>query len=619
MPFIGTDPVDIGQVVHYSWLQLLTAPHSASYYRPLTMLALKALLLGQTTFQPWVFHLSLYIPHLLCTALAYRITHTLTRNSRTAIITALLFACYPLNVQTLAVGHTPYPWQTLLTFSAIYFHLKGEQAPRWRMFAWGCVLLGQFIHENGILIAPLLMWTVLWQDPTRLRQGKFWRTAALYSLPTIIYLLLWTQMVPQSGAGVLPPEWGIPPDRIAYLSQGLSMPFAAFTAHLPYPTVERLTPNFAQSWLALIGTALLALAITRRSATNPHFHALPFALGWFVGALSLALLTRGYAYLELAPRLFYFAALGACLFWAHLAAQTKHWQIATLALLGISLWIHTRSLHTYWQGGQIIHQLTDLQAEYTPDQHLLFINFPDRIETKTRLLPVGYWGVVVAPVSVDLSAYAQLIRGSAPTSTSLSDFLLSAAPLQASPSIVFTRGENQSGSQQLFGEIRTSQAVVVSEYLPTGGVELRQVGNLSTGTASVPIGQVGTHLQVYAARVQSDPTCQCVNLALNWQVLSPLGEELGWFAHLIAPDGSLAGQADGWAFGNTYPPQSWQVGEIFHDLRRIPLPSPLQNGTYTVKMGLYNRQSQERLPVTLPDGTRVTDGALPVGEWASGR
>src|SRR5262249_45197178 len=55
--FFWEDPFDIGQVVPYSYGQLFAVPVSNSYYRPLTLVLLKLLALGQPVFQPGPYHL----------------------------------------------------------------------------------------------------------------------------------------------------------------------------------------------------------------------------------------------------------------------------------------------------------------------------------------------------------------------------------------------------------------------------------------------------------------------------------------------------------------------------------------------------------------------------------
>jgi hypothetical protein len=76
-----------------------------------------------------------------------------------------------------------------------------------------------------------------------------------------------------------------------------------------------------------------------------------------------------------------------------------------------------------------------------------------------------------------------------------------------------------------------------------------------------------------------------------WRVEDRLPWDLAIFTHLLAQDGSLVAQHDGFDAVPTrlYP------GDLFLQLHRIALPAARPSGLYTLQMGLYTRSDGRRL------------------------
>ena len=77
------------------------------------------------------------------------------------------------------------------------------------------------------------------------------------------------------------------------------------------------------------------------------------------------------------------------------------------------------------------------------------------------------------------------------------------------------------------------------------------------------------------------------------------------FNHVLDAQGQIAAQQDG-------PPQAgqplmtcWQPNEVYQDQHVIELKSDAPPGPYAVELGLYNAQTNQRVPVLQSDGTQT--------------
>ena len=76
---------------------------------------------------------------------------------------------------------------------------------------------------------------------------------------------------------------------------------------------------------------------------------------------------------------------------------------------------------------------------------------------------------------------------------------------------------------------------------------------------------------------------------------------------LIAPDGSLRGQADVWPQEGTHPTSAWREGEVIDDRYAVRLDADAPPGAYRIAVGWYLLETMQRLPVLDATGTAVDD------------
>lgn len=114
-----------------------------------------------------------------------------------------------------------------------------------------------------------------------------------------------------------------------------------------------------------------------------------------------------------------------------------------------------------------------------------------------------------------------------------------------------------------------------------------------------------TGVDVGAARPGEELT-----LLTSWQTGPARFLSLAMFVHLLDGSGNIVAQDDGLG----YPPHTWQPGDRFLQLARLPLPPDLPPGDYTLQFGLYDRAGGARWPALNADGQPAGDRVLLMGE-----
>ncbi|MFN2161820.1 MAG: hypothetical protein ACK2UN_07095, partial [Candidatus Promineifilaceae bacterium] len=98
-----------------------------------------------------------------------------------------------------------------------------------------------------------------------------------------------------------------------------------------------------------------------------------------------------------------------------------------------------------------------------------------------------------------------------------------------------------------------------------------------------------------------------VNLILYWQSLAPVSEDYDVFVHLLDASGAPVAQNDRQPLSGLAATSVWRPGDLIRDPVTLPLPEDLAAGEYTILLGMYLRETGERLPVS---GAAAQDNAL---------
>jgi len=92
-----------------------------------------------------------------------------------------------------------------------------------------------------------------------------------------------------------------------------------------------------------------------------------------------------------------------------------------------------------------------------------------------------------------------------------------------------------------------------------------------------------------------------LELTLYWKALRRMERIYAVFNHLVGPDGTLWAQQDGWPQQGTYHTSQWLPGEIVEDRYTIQVPLDTPPGAYTLQVGMYDADTEERLLVLVDD------------------
>lgn len=103
------------------------------------------------------------------------------------------------------------------------------------------------------------------------------------------------------------------------------------------------------------------------------------------------------------------------------------------------------------------------------------------------------------------------------------------------------------------------------------------------------------------------PSGELLTVKLYWEALQKPNQNYSVFVHLIDAQGQLVAQQDQ-APGNGpgYLPLQWSKGDIVADEWQIHLPLPLPAGKYQLRVGMYDSDTGNRLPVSVK-GQQIGD------------
>lgn len=251
-------------------------PHQAgNYYRPIFMLwmRLNHALFG---FEPWGWHLTTVLMHVLATFFVFKFARRLTALSfaddvpdRIGLITSLIFGLHPVHVEAVAwvSGVTEALFAILLIGSFLCFINWRENRPNARTYSLLLYALAIFSKETAVLMMPLVaafVWLYPIDDhpPLLERAWNSIRAAIPFLGVTLIYLYFrWLAL-----HGLM--HVVDPLDRRTNLLTipsilwfYLKMLFVPIGLSGFYDTPYVTSPNLHQFWLPLLGISVFAAAL----------------------------------------------------------------------------------------------------------------------------------------------------------------------------------------------------------------------------------------------------------------------------------------------------------------------------------------------------------------------
>jgi hypothetical protein len=428
----------------------------------------------------------------------------------------------------------------------------------------------------------------------------------LHLVLAILFFLIWLNVPRQGGIT----GRGLQTNVLAYILQGVTFPiagvFAASLTHLPFAGL-------------IVAFTLIWLLLTTGEWRWHSLRAASVSALWIVAGLLPIWIGLSWSYVRVGSRLLYPAAFGIALLWGgwmamlfsqrHLKWLRAVGGIATIIVIGVSFQQWTSFQRLYQTGVQHLDPTIEVLAAQ-PEAHLLFVNYPDRIELRPQPYPVGNWGLTLAPIVQDLSGFARAKVGFSAADRSLSSFQIGADQRGVWPYNVFMRGED-SDAIKLFAAISQSDRVYLTDYLPDGTLRLRDVGGIRSASSSSPfIAAIGATVRINEAKLSGN---EDLTLEITWQCFKPANEGDTIFVH-IWKDNAFVNAHDGDALGGLIPLSVCQNGTEIIDVRHIPL-NDLTPGHYEVRVGVYNRLDGSRYPAINTSGNRARDDEVLIGTF----
>jgi hypothetical protein len=99
-------------------------------------------------------------------------------------------------------------------------------------------------------------------------------------------------------------------------------------------------------------------------------------------------------------------------------------------------------------------------------------------------------------------------------------------------------------------------------------------------------------------------------LRLYWEADGPTDESYHVFAHAMGPDGRMYGQDDAVPQEGAMPTVHWQARDLVVDDYRIPISENAPPGEYTIALGMYDRETMQRLPVSDATGEALPENRI---------
>jgi len=616
LPFFFDDFAHIPFVDAHSLPEIWQTSGGLAYYRPLafTLWKLMYLLLGH--HDPVAQHAVNLIVHwangLLVAWLAGRLwSRAESSQWPRRYLSATLFLLFPFSYQAVPwVGSLAHPLVTALILLSLVTYLKFREAGRhrWAVLSLALAFLSPFAHENGALIGPLIA-AIEWTQPSRTESlGRGLRRAIAWSVPALIWFPIWWLAPKAIEAGSTAANAGEALlQNSVYFLQGVAYPITWLGGWLR----DAQGINDLVAVLVLSVPLLLVAALVQWRKGADRRALLPWL---WCGLTSLpAVIFLTFDYVINGPRLLMLASVGAAWLWTDVGLRVadsrfRMWGVRPARVL-VSLAVPVVLIQNYTfirdrmvlheLGGSAIRQAVAATTAANDDgQVAIFINLPAWIAPAHSVFALGHEGVQFLPGYVPPETLASINTGRAAALKAIrADAIRSEMPY-----LYGLRGQAPDWPELIPDRGR----VFIARYAPDK-IVIEPVGELSvTPSSAEQLAQFGDGIGLLDAT--SAVSGRGVEVRLTWQVLEPPAPDVTVFVHLLDANGNLIAQADGDPLAGTFPFAQWPAGLIVRDQRAIEV----SGSGLSLRVGLYDRATGERLMALSADGAPFADNAVPV-------
>ena len=271
--------------------------------------------------------------------------------------------------------------------------------------------------------------------------------------------------------------------------------------------------------------------------------------------------------------------------------------LSVLVLMQNYLFIRDR-MHFYEMGGKAISQVAEAAEDSrAAKQASVFINLPSWIAPAKSVYALGTEGILLLPAYTPLEDLPQVFTGHPATVAAMRfDTIQTEVPYYVGL---------REGPSDWKAACNSDCRIFATRYM-TDTVEVQPVGEFTSSLdATHALAQFDQAVTLLAADAQR--TTNGLQLNLTWRVDQALSPDVTVFVHVLDANGQLSAQADGDPIANTYPFAQWPHGAIVRDIRTIDVVDPA-----SVRVGLYNRATGQRLTAFTSDGRTLPDDAVAI-------
>jgi hypothetical protein len=533
-------------------------------------------------------------------------------------LSAGLFLVYPFSYQAVPwVGSLSHLLVTTLVLSSIAFYVQMRRTDQslWAVASLFFAFLAPFAHENGVLVMPLIVLVELTTPQSPRRWRKAFRAGLIWSMPLLIYLPIWLGLPRLDDGGLFANSLEGMAQNSAYFVQGLFYPFTGLGGWLH--TAQGVNDVTAVAILSALGLSVALAVQVRGRATLRSL--LPWL--WTIVAALPAVLFLVFEYVINGPRLLMLASVGAAWLWADVvllfvrrarqgSAEYALRLVVAVVLVGLLVvqngrFIAERMSYHELLGDGFKQVIAATVAANEAGDEAVVINFPSWLAPKRPSYALGHEGVLFWPDYVPPEMLPAIHTGSFGDLSFIRD--------DATRPELADNFYGLTGPQPDWAQLTAVPAQVLRTEYGEDGLTLLPVGSVGPGqetpdTALAAFRDEAQQADVELLDARAAVAPGGVWVDLLWKTAVPPAQTTV-FVHLVDAAGNLVAQADGDSLGGIYPFERWQPGTVLHDRRWLAVGDA---DGLSVRLGLYDRGSGQRLSVEGGDGTVWPDNALPL-------
>jgi 4-amino-4-deoxy-L-arabinose transferase-like glycosyltransferase len=131
---------------------------------------------------------------------------------------------------------------------------------------------------------------------------------------------------------------------------------------------------------------------------------------------------------------------------------------------------------------------------------------------------------------------------------------------------------------------------------------------LSAGLDSLPDCNVTFAGKLQLTGLALDRTADGMEVKYRWRCLKPVDRDYWCFTHIVDTSGNIVGYLDHQILSGDPPTSQWKDGDIAVERLLFPLSANQSGATYHLRLGLFDRATGERLPISASTFTVTGEG-----------